>query len=362
MGRWSPREAAVEVTLETGYPTAIDDIAARARASHHFLRAAWFAGSGAEGGETLVARSEGGAPLAALPTVAAHALLPRPRALGGGYWPFRAPVLADDLSDQAMAAMVAHPRFNRTLSPIWRMGPVYADDPAAQRLLPTLMRNGWTVLTRRLGRVFRLDLRALRKAGEWPRKSTLRRLRGYERQMGSRGELLFETVTGAGWNAEAFKTLASIERRSWVGRDTDGQGAKFLSSVQRRYWRKAVQDPALARALSASILRLGDRPVAFSFDLRAGALQYAIASSFDAHFSAWRPGKIVTYRQFARAMAEGVETIDLGIGDSGYKREMGAVAGPDINDYLVVRYRPLAALLRRRWEKPSATDDRAGQG
>ena len=51
----------------------------------------------------------------------------------------------------------------------------------------------------------------------------------------------------------------------------------------------------------------------------------------------------------AAALAAGVEWVDLGSGDSGYKREMGAVPGPALIDLLIVRQREAALLLKQKW-------------
>ncbi|MCR5871343.1 GNAT family N-acetyltransferase [Sphingomonas sp. J344] len=150
-----------------------------------------------------------------------------------------------------------------------------------------------------------------------------------------------------------LEELAAIEAASWVGRATDHTGAKFISDEKRAGWLAAVNDPVLAHALSATILRVGGAPVAFSFDLQCDTVQYGIASSYDERFAAFRPGKIVTAYQIDQARAAGVTTIDLGAGDSGYKREMGAEIGPEILDLLIVRSRSAASLLRLRWGNES---------
>ena len=344
--------------LVRGCPAAIDAIAQKSDASLRFLRASWF---DARRTDTLLGRHGDGTPFAAMPVAPLRAPLPVGRTLASGYWPFRSPVIASGTPGSAIAALMAHPLTARALSPLWRLGPTYADDPAAGALLRGARKAGWTVLTRRLGQIYRLDLGALMADGDWPRKSTRRSLARHERRLGERGAPHCRTISGGAWHGDVFDELAGIERRSWVGRQGDISGAKFLTAAQRRPWRRAVADPELARRLSATILYAGDHPVAFSFDLQSGHIQYSIASSYDADFSACRPGKIVSYRQFREARRRDVAMVDLGLGDSGYKREMGARRGPDVHDYVVVRHRAVAALLRARWEGhvPSLSDDPA---
>jgi CelD/BcsL family acetyltransferase involved in cellulose biosynthesis len=114
--------------------------------------------------------------------------------------------------------------------------------------------------------------------------------------------------------------------------------------------------------LSALIVRVGERPIAFCFDLNVGDLQYAIAGSFDAEFARLKAGKIATYRNIEWAIERGIGRIDWGAGDSGYKREIGAQQGSEIVDCLFVRNPLAATLLRPRWEGArEQAGDRAGR-
>ena len=102
------------------------------------------------------------------------------------------------------------------------------------------------------------------------------------------------------------------------------------------------------------MLRVEGQPAAFSFDLNAGALKYAIANSYDPAYAKHSPGKLLYYRNLVRGMADGITRVDWGAGDSGYKRVIGAAQGPAIRDWLLVRpgVPALAArVLRRAWRR-----------
>lgn len=340
----------VRVAAYDGIPDLVDEVADRADPTHRFLRAAWYRAAAGEGATTLVARREGGALIAALPTSPVGPSLIGARSVPGSYWPFRSIALDNDITDDELAALFASPVTIGALGPAWRIGPIYARDPVTMRIKRTAAMAGWTVLARELGRTFLFD--AADPEG-WPRRSTRRRLANYERQLAQMGKLEVRHVTGADWNAAVLDELAAIEAASWVGTATDGSGAKFLTAQKRAGWLAAVTDPVLADGLSVTILSVGGAPAAFSFDLQCGTTQYGIASSYDERFAAFRPGKIVTAYQADQARTAGVTTIDLGAGDSGYKREMGAVGGQDILDLLVVRNRSAASLLRLRWGNES---------
>ncbi|HEY0623511.1 GNAT family N-acetyltransferase [Sphingomonas sp.] len=335
----------IVVRLHNGVPALLDDLAARTDPHHHFLRAAWYRMAAGEGAVTLAAIRPDGTPIAALPTTPLGPALIGARSVPGSYWPYRSIPLNPEASGAELSAFFANPASIAALGPAWRIGPIYADDPATVRIKRAAAAGGWTVLTRKLGRTFLFDTRD----DSWPRRSTRRRLANYERQLAQLGEVTIREVSGAGWTRAVFDRLAAIEAASWVGTGTDGTGAKFLTDAKRAGWIEMMADPVLAQALSATILSVGGKPAAFSFDLRSGTMQYGIASSYDPRFAAFRPGKIVTAHQLEQARRAGVETIDLGAGDSGYKREMGAVAGPEILDLLIVRNRPAASLLRLRW-------------
>jgi CelD/BcsL family acetyltransferase involved in cellulose biosynthesis len=334
--------AGARVSLHRGYPATLDAFAASGASSHGFLRAAWF-GVAQEGASTLVATRSDGSFLIAVPTASVGPTVVGARAVPGSYWPFRSPLVARDAAPDELATALSDRGLRMALSPLWRVGPVYADDPGVGALRRGARLAGWSVLSRPLGRTFTLDLS--RGGG----RGRGRRLDGYARRLGEHGPVRFEHVSGADWSPATLDALAAVERASWIGRRTDGSGAKFLTAAQRAYWRHVLSDRMLARALSATILHVGAEPAAFSFDLIDGETQYAIASAYDERFAACRPGHLVTRDQLARAAEAGVRRVDLGAGDSGYKRAMGAEPGSEIVDLLFVRRRSAAALLSLRW-------------
>ncbi len=345
------RVKAAPVVLESveGCPAIIDAIADAAAPEHSFLRADWYRAAGAEA--TLVAR-RGERAIAAFPTLRAGPPALGVRAVAGIYWPFRNVALAAGASDGDLIEMLAAARAQGALGPVWRLGPVYANDSAAVRLMAAAPGAEWSVLTRTLGSTYLLDIAAERAAGrQWPRKSSLKRLDGYERKLSELGAVSIDYVTGADWDAAVFDALAEVEARSWIATATDQSGAKFIDPAHRRVWEACAADPVLAEMLSAVIVRVGGRPVAFSLDLRCDALQYGIAGTYDAEFAKLNAGSLANERNMIWAAERGVTRFDWGAGDSGYKRKLGFVAGPQIVDLLFVRSGFVAAMLRKRWER-----------
>lgn len=343
------------VAAMAGFPPEIDALAGRNLSRHEFLRAAWYRGSGQQQGRTLLVRrggaanqgGSGGEVIAAIPTVSFGPAIVGARKVSGSYWPFRTPLVAPDCSVFELAQALEHAAA-RSLGPVWRMGPSRMDDPALLLMVAAARLAGWTVLTRPAGTSWVIDLDAARTDG-YPRPSIAKKLRSYWRKLEDLGSPSWRHVRGDAWNAGVLEGLGRIEAQSWIARNTDGSGAKFLTPAQRSVWQHALSDPVIAQKLAATILMLDDRPIAFSFDLDDGPVQYGIAGSYVEDLKRCNIGKLVNYRAMEDAIADGQTLMDMGVGDSGYKREMGAAEGYHLADLLFVRSRIAARLLANVW-------------
>jgi CelD/BcsL family acetyltransferase involved in cellulose biosynthesis len=328
----APRDATrVDAMIQPGLPSAIDAVAAAAPETHRFLRRQWYAAAvAAYGGvpRTVVVRRDD-TPVAALPLVATGPRWLRAATVPGCYWPFRSLPIAEGAGGAVADAMLA------AVAPEWRalrLGPVYDGDPAATLLLSRARASGWGVVDRTLATSFALDMAAARAEGAWPRTSTLKKNRFHEKHLAEHGALEWCFVSGAGW-ADAFDRMATIEERSWQA----GHDAKFTATGHGAFFRAAAQDPVIAAMFHAALLTIDGVPTAFSFDLDAGTLKYAIANSYDPVVAKHSPGKLLYYRNLVEALGRGVERVDWGAGDSGYKRVIGATEGPAIRDWLLLR-------------------------
>lgn len=319
-----------------GLAGAIDRVAEHAAPTHRFLRYGWFAAAlAAYGGSarTLTVNREGES-VAALPFVATGPWWVGMVQVPGCYWPFRSFPVREDAGVEAMEAMLG--RLAREAR-VLRIGPVYDGDPALELLKEAAKAKGWAVLDRFVAESFLLDMAGQRAEGIWPRNSTLRKNRFHEKHLGEHGALDWSFVSGDGWSEDAFDALAEVEQKSWIAERTDGSDAKFTASGHGAFWREAARDPVLARMMWAAVLRIDGAPTAFSFDMNAGTLKYAIANSFDPAVGKHSPGRLLYYRNLVRALEDGITDVDWGAGDSGYKRTIGAAQGPAIRDWLFVR-------------------------
>ena len=348
------------VTAIHGFPSEIDALAARNLSGHAFLRAAWFqAGAQQNAGRTLLIQRGNGvsrAVIAAIPTTAFGPAMMRARKVSGSYWPFRSALIAPDCNAHELAQGLKHTAA-RSLGPVWRLGPVPVEDPATTLLINAARLAGWTVLGREAGTSWLIDLDAARAEG-WPRPSTAKRLDRAERRLAKLGQVQWRHVRGASWNDRVLEQLGAVEADSWIADETDGSGAKFMTPEQRGQWRRALADPVLAEMLCATILTIDDRPVAFSFDLDDGPVQYGIAGSYVSRLARHDIGKLANYRAMTDAIADGQKMMDMGAGDSGYKRAMGAYPGYRMSDLLFVRSRTAARLLSGIWGRKIGLEDR----
>ena len=338
-----------EIRVIKGFDPALDEGAARADSRHAFLRKAWFEAAEGRGPRTAVVGRLAGQTVLALPTVRAA---PFVRAVPGSYWPIRSFPIAADARDEEISAFLCSRAARRALGRIVRIGPANADDPTMVRIGRLARGAGWAVLKRRVATSFVMDLAEARSTGAWPRSSTMKKNRWHEKNLAEHGPLEWKFVSGAGWDSGLFDDLAAIERSSWVG-ERSGTDPKFMDPRRRLFWEKAAQDPALAAMMHAGLLYIGGRPAAFSFGIEAGRTRYCIATSYDQAFAKHSPGKLLAYRTILDAADRGIESIDDGAGDGGHKSVMGEVPGPEIVDYLLVRGRLIAALLRPLWERPA---------
>ena len=332
---------ALDIARLPGLTAALDEAAANAAPANAHLRAAWYGGRGS----TLVARRPDGRAVAALPLARGTGLTGRLlSAVPGSYWPYRSFPIARDASDAELAAFAS-----AIPDAVWRLGPVREDDSAATRFAAAAERSGWTILRRMLGAAYILDPAALGAEGGWPRKTTLRKNRWFEKELAKEGALDFRFLTGADWTPALFDTLAEIERNSWLTDPVDKIDAKFMDPAQRLSWEQAARDPEIAARMWVALLTVGGVPAAFEFDLDCVPTRYCIANSYDRRFAKNSPGRVLAYRNFERLGERGIQLLDWGSGDPGYKTQMGAATGPEILDLLFVRSRTLARLIAPFW-------------
>jgi hypothetical protein len=345
--RGSGRTLALTIAISNGLDHAIDRLAAAGGADRRFLTRAWYLSSTPRLGQavTITVTDNARGDIAAIP------LVPRGRwvrEVPGRYWPFRSFPVVSAVESRDLRAVLSSRAARRALGPIFRIGPVPEDDPALAALRAGARRSGYRLIERTIGRCFVQDLAALRAAGPWPHDSAVKRNARRERQLGAHGPLRWRIVHGGDWEPALFDKLATIERASWLAKE--GADLKFADPEKREQWVRLAADPVIGAMMSLCLLSVGERPVAFSFDLDVGDTRYGITTGYDQAFHQQSPGRLVHYRAVGDALERGLSWINWGLGDSGYKRELGAVPGPLLVDCLAVRnVAGLPQLVRRFW-------------
>ncbi|WP_375397944.1 GNAT family N-acetyltransferase [uncultured Sphingomonas sp.] len=351
----------MRATAFDGLSSLIDVVAEAAPVGHRFLRYHWYASALlAYGGRarTIVVEDDGEA-IAALPFIRFG---PEPAALAtvpGCYWPFRCFPARQGINERGHVALLDG--LAREVNAL-RIGPSYDGDAIVTPFVAAARARGWAVLDRFVADSYLLDLAAVRAGGAWPRPSTIKKNRFHEKHLASHGALDWRFLEGAALAAGGFDQMAAVEEKSWIATSTDGRDAKFTRGGHGTFWRSLTGDPVLAAMLRTAMLAVGDAPAAFSFDMDVGPFSYAIANSYDPAFAKHSPGKLLYYRNLMRAIDRGIQTVDWGAGDSGYKRVIGARKGPAIRDLLLLRPGMPAILgqaLRALWRRSGNPDIRA---
>ena len=329
----------------------LDAIAAEDLPERRFLRSAWFGAESLAATRNVVLRDPRGLAIAALP------LAPKPVGpvslwqVAGAYWPLRSGPIRASASAADLAHALAAPETRRQLGSVWRMGPVIDTDTQLAKLKAAARTAGWRVLSRNVGTIFALDLAALAANGTWPSVKGQQKNRWRVRQMEKTGPVRIEHFTGADWTANTRDAIAAIEANSWVGKLEQGGDTKFHDPGLRAYWESAASDPVIAAMIRGRLLHVGEVPAAFTFGLDCGPTRYLIANNFDQRFHKHSPGRVLLYDDFTSAAARGIRHCDWGLGDGGYKREMGAQPAGEASDLLFVHGALKAALLARLWER-----------
>ena len=160
-----------------------------------------------------------------------------------------------------------------------------------------------------------------------------------------------EYFTGADWSEKTRDAMARIEANSWLGTLEDGGDTKFRDPALRATWEDAANDPALAAMIRGSVFWIGEDPVAFTFGIDCGHARLLIANNFDMNFKKESPGKVLIYDDFLKAAERGSEWMELGLGDAGYKSDMGAEEVGAFVDLMFVKSPLMARALRPLWER-----------
>ncbi len=109
--------------------------------------------------------------------------------------------------------------------------------------------------------------------------------------------------------------------------------------------REMFLTPTVDFAAQLSILRVHDRPVAASLDLRANKIMASWLSAYDRHYAPYGVGLQQILYFLQEAAADGVDFVDFGAGEEGYKSAFCEYGG-FVAEGSVSRATPLAVARR----------------
>lgn len=258
--------------------------------------------------------------------------------LGGLYWPFRAPLIAQSAAEATCDALAATLTRSRVLMAL-RYGPVPDNDACISRLNAALAKVGWRLRRSTLGTTYAVDLpRTWAELERRLGKSLRTNVDYYERKLGREGALAIRCIRGADhpdWQA-VVDDLASIEQRSWQFRERGR--LRFHGERNRAFWRDLLVDNRFGQVAVAWVMHYNGEPVSFCFCLDCGDIRYILANNYAESVHRYSTGSVLYKHVFRDAIESGaIRRINIGLGDSGYKSRWSATPAFDLVDWIAFR-------------------------
>jgi CelD/BcsL family acetyltransferase involved in cellulose biosynthesis len=140
-------------------------------------------------------------------------------------------------------------------------------------------------------------------------KKTRWTIRKCERELSAQGRLEYSEVTGAAAVPALMQTIYEIERNSWKERSRTSITAH---ASQQRFYEVFADLAAHHAMLSAHVLRIDDRPLAYILGITAGDGTFLdLKESFDASYAEFSPGHVLKRFAMEALIAHGVTIYDF---------------------------------------------------
>lgn len=306
-----------------------------------FLRPAWFTGWSASYGSNSVWSGptkylsvvSDNRLFGVMPIAFQSARCIRFAALAGSYMPFRGVVIFEN-SDLTTAQMVAGLSKLPNIDGV-RLGPLPRSEGDLVPLMGAFRDAGWRLIEKDLATVFTIALPNTTEEFErrLPSKRK-KRLRYYWNRMCKLEDtkiVHYSDVSADGWNS-VFTELAIVENASWVSKTGD---PRFVGEKNHQFWSHQAKDPWMRKAMHAWVIYHGGTPVSFCFAMDSGDTRYIIANSYDSTVAEFSTGSKIYHEAILDAIGRGCRTINIGMGDPGYKSRWGAEGGNKMVDVFV---------------------------
>jgi hypothetical protein len=259
-------------------------------------------------------------------------------ALGGFYWPFRAPIIPDCCRADEMVAMVrALTESSSTLA--IRLGPVPETHVGMTGFNVALESEGWHMTATTLGQTYDVELPDTWAELERGLGKNLRtKTKYYERKLPRDGALEIrceKSSLGSSW-PNVLCDLTAIEQRSWQHKE--GGKPRFAGEANQAFWSQVLADPKLQRMACTWIMYFNRAPVSFCFCLDCGSTRHIIANHYAEYVHSYSTGSVLYRHVFQDAVeSPAIHSVNIGAGDSGYKTRWGAQPSFKLIDWFAFR-------------------------
>lgn len=289
--------------------------------------------------------------------------------LAGFYWPFRSPILPETPCTKTLEALAGAFTHSSTALAI-RYGPVPETHPGIAGLNAALEDQGWLLQRLRLGRTFAVTLPDTWQQFE---DSLGRRLKTntkyYERKMRREGALEIRCSRNSSdpsW-AETIRDLGAIERRSWQWKE--GGKLRFFGERNQAFWSRLLLGSRFGQLASVWLMYFKGEPVSFCFCLDCDDIRHIVANNYADHVHGYRTGSILYGCVFRDAVrSDTIHSVNIGMGDSGYKSRWGAKPSFALVDWMAFRPGARGRLLgfanmirRNSWWRAAQGSDSGGR-
>ena len=96
-----------------------------------------------------------------------------------------------------------------------------------------------------------------------------------------------------------------------------------MGDLNQAFWNKLIAHQWYSDALSIWILYLDGKPVSHDVAIDTKSVRYSIAGSYDEVVANFRTGVQLELKAVGHAIDERIGLINTGLGDSGYKSDLG---------------------------------------
>ena len=256
------------------------------------------------------------------------------RSLAGLYVPLRGLPISQAAIPVAVECLANHLTENHHGMGL-RLAPIAAKDPALGPLIDGLRKRGWRASSTHNGfrQIITLpktfdEYEAVRKGSRW--KTISKRERKMEREHDVR-LALFTTEKCENW-APVIRDLGEVQQHSWLPEQAGDMW--FVGDAHVRFWTDVFNAQRRGLTTRIWVLYFDGKPVTFDFNIDSGGCRYSIVGSYIKDVHKYGTGSILMKHMVRDAIDRGIDKIDMGIGNTGYKTFWGAEMADALVDWI----------------------------